>query len=498
MSAGIADRLLSVRREERGRTALAALFFFFILFGYFLLRPARESLGMQSGIETVRYLYLGTLVFTALANPVFSWMVSRLPRRVFVPLTYRFFMLNIVVFFALFALMPSGGDEASEARVWVSRVYYVWLTVFALFNTMVFWAVMSDTFAYAQSKRLYPIIAIGGTLGALAGSTYAWSLAEVMGTAWLVLSSVVFFELGVRCYGAISRRRDADEVSGRCAACGADVAGPAEDLCPQCGAASAPRARADTALGGGALDGFVRTFRSPYLLAISAYIMALTICSTFLYFSQLRIVASMTEATDERTSLFANINLWTQGATLLVQLFVTGHLLRRFGTGRTLMILPALTAIGFLALAAAPSYALIVLAQAGYSAGKYAIARPARETLFTVVGPEDRYKSKAFVDTFVYRFGDVVGAVSEKSAERIAHAGSEAAARSLGSTLGAVAGMAVPLCLVWAGIGWYLGREQSRLGEGPESRTPREEESGPGERAAADVRPSGQGVRDVP
>lgn len=490
MTLPLRERLMNVHQGEWPRTLLAGGFFFFILFGYFMLRPARESLGVQSGVEIVRYMYVGTLLATAAANPLFSWMVSRLPRRIFVPLTYRFFMLNIVAFVALFLLLKSNAGDPSAARIWVSRVYYVWLTVFALFNTMVFWAVMSDTFTLAQSKRLYPIIAIGGTLGALAGSTYAWSLAELLGTSWLVLTSIVLFECAVQCYRRLSRRAMATARRGdaastherahpakaphRCPFCGTDLPGPAEDICPQCGASFRP----DTALGGGPLDGLKRTLRSPYLLAIGAYIMALTICSTFLYFTQLRIVSSMTGATDQRTSLFANINLWTQAATLLVQLLVTGQLLRRFGTGRTLMVLPLLTAAGFLALAAAPTYALIVLAQAGYNAGKYAIARPARETLFTVVSPEDRYKSKAFVDTFIYRFGDVVGAAGDSAAEHAAQPAADTAAAKLGATLAMVASVTIPLCALWAGVGWYLGWKQGRLSEGSGPAMPRTSQSG--------------------
>lgn len=460
MKPGFLERLATIRPDEWRRTILAALFFFFILFGYFMLRPARESLGVESGMDVVKYLYIGTLLVTAAANPLFSWLVSRFPRRVFVPLTYRLFMLNILIFFALFLLLRDASGDPTPARLWVSRVYYVWLTVFALFNTMVFWAVMADTFSLNQSRRLYPVIAVGGTLGALAGSTYAWSLADLMGTPWLVLSSLVLFECGVQTFKRLGAHALHSNHATRCQDCGYDLRGITTNICPECG--SSPRDNDEhRVIGGGALDGLKRTLTSPYLLGISGYIICLTILSTFLYFAELRIVAAATEGTDSRTALFANVNLWTQLATLLVQLFVTGRLLRALGTGQTLMVLPVLAGAGFLALALAPSYALIVLAQAGYRAGKYAIARPARETLFTVVEPEDRYKSKAFVDTFVYRFGDVIGALGDTAAKSLA-APSASAAAKLGATLGAVAGIAIPVCVIWGGLGLWLGARQKR------------------------------------
>mgnify|MGYP006270168299 CR=1 FL=1 len=439
----VAGRLggaLGVRRGEGASVLLAAAFFFCTLYGYFMLRPAREALGVERGLDEVRLLFVGTLLATLLANPVFSAVVARARREVFVPGAMRFFMLNIAGFATLFAQFPEHVGAVS------GRVFYVWLSVFNLFLIAVFWAVMADTFRYAQSKRLYGLVAIGGTLGAIAGSYTAWEVGpgaaglaerlgllraedagERFGTITLLVLSIVLFELAARLAGALLRR-------------GSGVGGP--------GRGGPPPFREP--IGGSAWAGITRVARSPYLLGISGYVLITAVMSTFLYFTQLAIVRDAGETTDERTALFANINLWTQVATLAVQVLVTGRLLRAAGVGRTLALLPVLTAGGFVALALRPSYGLVVLVEAGYKACLRGFTRPGRETLFTVVPREDRYKSKAFLDTFVYRAGDA------------ASAGVEGWLRTFGMGLAAVAAVATPLALVWAVLGFALGVMQTR------------------------------------
>ncbi len=474
-------RLIDVRRGERLTVVASGFYFFFILYGYFLLRPAREELGVESGMDAVRALFFGTLVVTLAANPVFGWVVARFRRRVFMPLVMRFFMVNLVGFFALLTMF------GEAVGLWSGYAYFVWLSVFNMFMVMMFWAFMSDHFTLAQSKRVYPVIAIGGTLGALAGSYTAWEIAGVVGTPALLVIAVVFLELGVRSAGFVDRRPSVaggwDPAMG-CVHCGYEVGGLPTDVCPECGLewrGPAGGASPRTPIGGSAWAGFGAAARSPYLLGICGFILLMAVLQTLVYFAQLEIVSRLSDDTDRRTGLFAYVNMITQLATLFAQLFITASLIRAIGVGRTLAVVPLVIGAGFAALAfipaAAPAvaYKAIVALEAGFKALSRGVSRPTRETLFTVVPREDRYKAKALIDTFVYRFGDVVGL------------GVDAVLRASTPALAALAFVAAPVAVLWGGLGLWLGSEQRRRAERGDGAAPSTLDTEPRAVAAAGV-----------
>jgi len=313
-----------------------------------------------------------------------------------------------------------------------------------LFSTMVFWALMADRFSLEQSKRIFGIIAVGGTLGAIFGPWLASQLAGPLGTAAMLLVAAVFLGLAVVAAWAVAW------------------------LQPEVAKGSASVDR--VVIGGGAWAGIGAVFRSPYLLGISSYVLLMTVIGTFLYFTRLAMVAAAADETDARTAIFANIDLLTQIVTLVLQTIVTGHIMKRFGVSVALILLPIVVSFGFIGLAMAASFAVLILFEASFRATQRAITRPARETLFTVVTREEKYKSKAFTDTFVYRGGDVVGAWTEGGL------------RALGLGLVGLASVAIPLAVVWAGLGLWLGRQQTRL---TQSRARAAERSEPGTAAAA-------------
>jgi AAA family ATP:ADP antiporter len=313
---------------------------------------------------------------------------------------------------------------------------------------MVFWALMADRFSLEQSKRLFGVISVGGTLGAIAGPWMASRLVGPLGTAGLLPVAATSLGLAVGAAWVVSRlqRRNPE---------------PAADP-------TAPPAVDDRAIiGGSAWAGFRAAFRSPYLLGISAYVLILTVISTFIYFTRLQMVAALGSDLDMRTGVFARIDLYTQLTTLVLQAVVTGHLMKRLGVHITLALLPAIVALGFVGLAISASLAALIVLQATFSAVQRSIIRPARETLFTVVSREDKYKSKAFIDTFVYRTGDVVGAQVEGLLGR------------LGMGLAALVSVTVPLALVWGVLGVWLGRAQQRrvTDDSAPARTARREEA---------------------
>jgi AAA family ATP:ADP antiporter len=422
----ILQRFTQIRRDEVGAVVGSALCFFFILTALMVLRPAREALGMQRGIEAVRWLFIGTAVVTLAANPLFGLLVSRTRRLVFITATYLFFGLSLLGFWAVLVGAPRAIGEVS------GMVFFVWFSVFNLFATMVFWALMADRFSLDQSKRLFGVISVGGTLGAIAGPWLASRLAEPLGTAGLLPVSASLLGLAVVAAWAVARLQPRR----------------AEVAAGDTGASPAVDERA--VIGGSAWDGFRAVFRSPYLLGISAYVLILTVIATFLYFTRLQMVAALGEDLDMRTGAFARLDFYTQVTTLVLQALVAGQLMKRLGVHVTLALLPATALLGFAGLAITASLVTLAIFQAAFSAVQRSLTRPARETLFTVVPREDKYKSKAFIDTFVYRGGDVIGAQLEGLLGRLA------------AGLGALVAVTIPLALAWAALGLWLGRAQQR------------------------------------
>jgi AAA family ATP:ADP antiporter len=203
-------------------------------------------------------------------------------------------------------------------------------------------------------------------------------------------------------------------------------------------------------MGGSAWEGLRATARSPYLLGLSGYVLILAVVATFLYFTRLAMVAELGDDLDTRTTWFARIDLFTQIATLVLQLLVTGHLMKRLGVPLTMALLPVTVALGMAGLAVVGTLAALVLFEAAFRAVQRAVMRPARETLFTVVSREEKYKAKGFIDTFVYRGGDVAGAWTEGLLGR------------LGMGLVALAALTIPMAVAWAALGVWLGRAQER------------------------------------
>lgn len=417
------QRFTQVRREEVAPVLASALAFFFILTALMVLRPAREALGMERGIETVRWLFVGTAVVTLAVNPVFGLLVSRTRRLVFINATYLFFAASLLVFYALLVMAPAAVGKTS------GMVFFVWFSVFNLFATMVFWGLMADRFSLEQSKRLFGVIAVGGTLGAIAGPWIASRLAKPLGTPGLLLVAVGALGLAVLSIWAVARLQP-------------------QSVRPAASPDSPSAVDERAVIGGSAWEGMGAVFRSPYLIGISAYVLILAVVATFIYFTRLQMVAALGNDLDMRTTVFAQLDFYTQVTTLVLQALVAGKLMKRVGIPVTLALLPLTVALGFLGLALVASLATLAIFQAAFNAVQRAIMRPARETLFTVMSRADKYKSKAFIDTFVYRGGDVVGA------------GVEGALASLATGLAALITVAVPLAVAWAALGIWLGRRQ--------------------------------------
>jgi len=416
---GFLTRLVSVEEDEVAPMLWACLYFFFVLAAYFVIRPIRDEMGIAGGVRNLPWLFLGTLVGMLLIHPLFTALVSRLPRRIFIPLSYGFFAVNLVFFWLLFTSLPSTED------IWVGRIFFVWTSVFNLFVVSIFWSLMADLFQPAQAKRLFGFVAVGGTGGAVAGSAATAFLASRITPTNLLLLSVALLLLAAIAANRLMATAPEPEAG--------DSAGD------------------DRPLGGGVLDGIRTVFASPFLLGIVGYMLLYTITATFLYFQQAEIVEASFAERAARTVFFARIDLAVNTLTIITQVFLTGRIVRRIGIALALAALPLVCVLGFAAVGLAPTLMTIAVFQVLRRSGNYAVARPCREMLYTVIPRDAKYKAKNFIDTFVYRVGDQVGAWSY------------AALGALGLGAAAISMVAVPLAAAWLGVGLWLGRRQKAL-----------------------------------
>ncbi|MEO7520859.1 MAG: MFS transporter [Gemmatimonas sp.] len=452
-------------REGEGSVVLwASAYYFLVLAAYYVLRPIRDDMGAASGVENLAWLFTGTMLGMLAVHPLYTSLVSKLPRKRFIPLAYRFFIANLVVFYLVFRSV-----DASQS-VWVGRVFFIWTSIFNLFVVSVFWSLITDIFRPGQGKRLFGIVAIGGTIGAVFGSTITTALVGVMGPLNLMLVSALILELAVRAAKTLDRAeaglRAADtttvsDASERTAPSVAPVGAAPVGAAPVGAApvgwsAATPTAssgsNSDTVIGGGVLDGIKHIAKSPYLLGIASLILFYTISSTFLYFQQVDIVARVfKDDPTGRTRVFGAMDLAVNILTLLAQLFLTGRVMKWFGVGFALAFLPVVTALGFGIMAIAPVLTVLIVFQTIRRAGNFAIQRPGREALFTVLPRTDKYKAKNFCDTTVYRFGDQVGAWSYT------------AMGVFGLGLSGLAFSMVPLSIAWFVLTLWLGRRYAKM-----------------------------------
>jgi AAA family ATP:ADP antiporter len=434
-------RLFNFSRKELPLAALAALFYFSVLCGYFLLRPVREAMGVSRGMDELRWLFVVTSIASLVVVIAFGGVVARLDRRSFIPIGYLFVIACLALFATLLILdVSSGGgiigsgSESPLARG-ISYTYYVWLSVINLFINSLFWAYMVDIFTTDQSKRMFAFIGVGGTLGSIVAGTATKFIAESTTSAYLpaglMLMGAAFFGI------AIAVMLTLDRVARREASLRSD-------------SLSSSREESGKPIGGGFWDGATAIARSPYLLGIGGYIAFIAISNTMIYFTQATIVLENTDTFSERLRGFAQFDMLAETATLLTQVFLTTRIIKRLGVGWTLAILPLITVAGFAVLAFWPTYGVIAIFQAFHRAGRHAVSRPARESLFSVLSASEKYKAKPVVDVFVYRLGDVAGA------------GMDAALRAMGASIGWLAAATVPLASIWVVLSVALGRAQAQ------------------------------------
>ncbi|MYE71194.1 MAG: hypothetical protein F4237_14230 [Gemmatimonadetes bacterium] len=456
-------RLLNMKRGEFPLACMSALFFFLVLCGYFFLRPVREAMGVARGMDELRWLFVVTSVASLAAVLIFGGVVARMNRRRFIPIAYLFVIACLIGFAALLiADVRTGGgligtDAQTGLSLGVGRTFFVWLTVINLFATSVFWAFMVDIFDVHQGKRLFAFIGIGGTLGAIVGGVAANVISELTDTPYLPAGLML---MGAGCFAlAIAVMLTLDRMAVRSEVSSLGAAGPsAADGTPaggETGSSGAAGTEDGALTGGGRIGGTfwdeaAAVVKSPYLLGVGLWVVFMAVANTMVYFTQANIILTDSDTFSQLVANFALFDWVAQGFTLITQIFVTTHLIRKIGVGWTLAILPIVTLAGFAVLAAWPIYGVMLIFSALHRATRYAISRPSRETLFSVVTPSEKYKAKPVVDVFLYRFGDAAGA------------GIDSLFAVLGLTLAWVAGSTAPLAAMWIVLSIGMGRAQTR------------------------------------
>jgi ATP:ADP antiporter, AAA family len=385
---------LAIERAERRALAWSFLYFFSLLCGYYVLRPVRDAMGATSdvlavfpqamvdwfdaggvalGDYTLQILFTGTFIGMLLAQPLYGALVSRFPRRVFLPFVYGFFILCLIAFHLAFHAEMAGRGAA----------FFIFIAVFNLFAVSVFWSFMADIYLDPQARRLYGYIAAGGTLGGLAGPQITTQLVGLLGVANMLLISAAFLGLSLVCILAlIPAAREAERARG-----GRSL---------------------DDAIGGTALAGLRLIAADPLLRWLAALMFFGVGVGTLLYYEQAAIVRREMAADAAAATLFySQIDRYINWLVLGLQVLLTRQLMTRFGIAPLLMIPALAVLIGFSILSASPLPILVLIVQVTTRAGEFALGKPARETIYTRVDRESRYKAKAAIDTVVYRGGDL-------------------------------------------------------------------------------------------
>jgi AAA family ATP:ADP antiporter len=412
---GWLQRAVPATPRERSAALWSFAYFFTLLAGYYVLRPLRDQMGIAGGVKNLPWLFTATFLSLLVAQPLYGALVARLPRVKFIPIVYHFFVANLVLFWVLLTF--------DVEKVIVARAFFVWVSVFNLFAVAVFWSFMADLFTAEQGKRLFGFIGAGGTAGALLGPVVTILLSAPLGPVNLLIAAAGFLEAAVFCVHRVER-----------------VANAPTDVDPR-------RQR----VGGSALAALPELIRSPYLMGVATWVSLLSFGATIAYFAQANIVSASIHGAATQTRLFASIDLVVGLLSLATQVFATGKFLKRFGTGIAAAALPAIYVVGFAALAIAPSLSVVVTLQVTQRWMNFAIANPARQVFFTVVGREEKYKAKNLIDVVIYRGSDALYGWLYDSLQ------------ALGLKLGAIALCALPVVAGWLILSTALGQKQERL-----------------------------------
>ncbi|MCL9668247.1 MFS transporter [Rosenbergiella epipactidis] len=417
------QRLVSIKQEELAPLCWGWLYIFSLLCAYYILRPIRDTVSTLTGAHSLPWLFTVVLITMLLLQWPYNRLSQRLPRERFISYSYQACALILCAFALGFARHGGLHD------LFLGRAFFIWVSVFNLFAVSVFWALIVDIFDSERGKRLFGLLAAAATIGAIGGSGLTSLVANHLSTPVLLIIAVGLIQVSVFSAKRLSH-------------CGRRLSQSATE----------EKASHSSSAGGltPLLIGIRQTLASPYLLGICGYILFYSVTSTLLYFQQAAIVQHAFSQPAQRTTFFANVDLAINVLTLICQLTASGKILSRWGVALSLALLPLVSIVGFGWLGVAPSLSVLVGFTIVRRSINFALARPSREILFTVVPTSEKYHAKVFIDTLVYRVGDQVGAWSYQAVSLLGVA-------ALPLTL-----FSMILAAGWAALSVVLGRAQQR------------------------------------
>ena len=349
MERNLISFLPRIEKNEKIILLRAFLFFFFVLASWYALRPVRNELAVQGGIYNLPWLLMGVMLAMLIINPIYSWLVSRINQNRLILYIYSFFIINLILFLILWTF---AGDEG---RIWTGRAFYIWANVYSFFVVSIFWVTMINFFSHTDSKKFFGIISAGGSLGAFFGSTVA------------------------RYFSRTFKPRIVDHEN------------------------------SSQELGGSSFEAIQNIIKDPAIRNIGLYVILFTMLMTTSWMISLGIVQEWSQDPCERTGFFARIEQIVTPLTLLMQLFLASYVLRRVGSLTVLSIYGVLFAIAFMAYAFYPTITTVMMVVISLRIFEYGLNKPTRESIYTKLKQQDRYKSTVFIDTFLARSGDVIG-----------------------------------------------------------------------------------------
>jgi AAA family ATP:ADP antiporter len=414
--------VLGIRRDEIAAVAWSFAYFFCILSAYYMLRPIRDAMAIDSGVSTIPWLFTGTFTVMVVAAPIFGWIASRFPRKQFLPWVYYFFVANILIFFVAFSV----AQEQMLDQVWIGRAFFVWLSVFNLFVVTIFWSFMADIYSKEQSRRLFGVISAGGSTGAILGPIITGALVIPVGFQNLLPISALLLLAGVVCiYRLRHWVRQHEDNSG------------------------SDSIESGKAIGGSALEGMRLVFAKPYFGLIAVALVLANFVGVFAYTYMAELVSITFHSTDRQTQVFAWLDAAINVLSFFGQLFLVKHSVRKLGIGPTLALLPLVSAVGFALLAINPVFAIMAALQVVRRSLTFGFSKPTSDMLYSVVSAEEKYKVKNFIETAIYRSGDVIAAWSIRFLSGIGITG--------------LAIICIPVAIAWGMLSFRIGREYRRL-----------------------------------
>lgn len=416
---GWLSRLVTINSGEAGALAASFCYFYLLLCAYYIIRPIRDEMLIANGVDNIQWLLLMTMAVLLAITPVFGWVTSRFRTRQFLSYFTLFFAANLAGFYFLF------GEQTRSPLV--TRTFFVWVNVFNMFIVSLFWSFMNDIFSEPQAKRLFAFIAAGGTAGALTGPIITTTLVGHTGLGPLLLISAAILSSTVLCISWLARWENKDFVQAN------------TQINTQ------PKEKTGEALSGSIWGGFLLIVKSRYLTGICLFIILYAISITFVQIQQAQLIESAYTDPTQRTKLFSQIDFAVNALTLIFQLFVTSRLIGWIGYRSTLLLVPLGITIGFGVMAASPLLAVMIGVEIFRRSGDYAIMKPTREMLFSVVNREEKYKAKNFIDTAVLRSGNTSSAWIF------------AAIKGLGAGAATITGISLALGVAWCSVAFWLG-----------------------------------------